>query len=89
MFHDAALSKFYFSELTGPGFTYQVHREEVLAPDGPPTTGNSPMGPNRVLGLGDMGKGNELEKSGLTGAPYPTWFTAFGEWVPTGGRVYI
>ena len=48
---------------------YQVHREEVLAPDGSPTTGNSPMGPNRVLGLGDMGKGNELEKSGLTGAP--------------------
>ena len=33
LFHDAALSKFYFSELTGPGFTYQVHREEVLAPD--------------------------------------------------------
>ena len=26
-------SKFYFSELTGPGFTYQVHRVEVLATD--------------------------------------------------------
>ena len=26
-------SKFHFSELTGPGFTYQVHRVEVLATD--------------------------------------------------------
>ena len=26
-------SKFYFSELTGPGFTYQVHRVEHLSPD--------------------------------------------------------
>ena len=43
------------------------------------------MGPNGVLGLRDTGKGNKLEKSELTGAPVPTWFTAFGEWDPSGG----
>ena len=50
----------------------------------PPTTGDSPMGPNGVLGLGETGKGNELGESELTGPPWPTWFTPFGEGVPSG-----
>ena len=52
---------------------YQVHREEVLETDekifgetflfsqiGPPTTGDSPLGPVGVLGLGETGKGMKL-----------------------------
>ena len=42
------------------------------------------MGPNGVLGLGETGKGNELGESELTGPPWPTWFTPFGEGVPSG-----
>ena len=63
-------SKFYFSELTGPGFTYQVHRVEVLATDekifgdffflfsqpGPPAPGNS----TRFTGKGACLRGREF-----------------------------
>ena len=43
-----------------------------------------PWDPTESWDSGETGKGNELGESELTGPPWPTWFTPFGEGVPSG-----